>query len=153
MIKGLRFAAAAVVASALLLGGRATLDAQQLPRTWQEQQNFRSGPTPFEPLMAFWFELDAMSDLVSMQPLTRTLLDREMPLITIAEPAITTPEDAIRSGKTIVLVTPSVHGGETAAKEAFQLVAKELVGAAFGAAPRAENRHRMAHCQAHGGAE
>lgn len=32
-------------------------------------------------------------------------------------------------------------------------VAKELVGAAFGAAPRPENRHRMAHCQAHGGVE
>jgi DNA-binding FrmR family transcriptional regulator len=30
-------------------------------------------------------------------------------------------------------------------------VAKELVGAAFGAAPKAENRYRVAHCQAHGG--
>jgi hypothetical protein len=128
MNRGLRFVSVVAVASALLLGGRATLDAQQLPRTWQEQQNFRSGPTPFEPLMAFWYELDAMSDLVSMQPLTRTLLDREMPLITIAEPMVTTPEDAIRSGKTIVLITPSVHGGETASKEALQLVAKELVG-------------------------
>ncbi|MBE0616352.1 MAG: hypothetical protein IH608_00310, partial [Proteobacteria bacterium] len=98
------------------------------PQTWQEQQNWRAGPTPFEPLMAFWYELDAMSDLVSMRPLTRSLLDRPMPLITIAEPMVTTPEDAIRSGKTIVLVTPSVHGGETAPKEAFQLVAKELVG-------------------------
>ena len=31
-------------------------DAQELPETWQEQQDFRSGPTPFEPLMEFWFE-------------------------------------------------------------------------------------------------
>lgn len=128
MNKPLRFAAFLFVASALVATDRATLDAQQLPRTWQEQQNFRSGPTPFEPLMAFWYELDAMSDLVSLQPLTRTLLDREMLLITIADPPVTTPEDAIRSGKTIVLVTPSVHGGEVSPKEAFQLVAKDLVG-------------------------
>ena len=128
MNRALRFVAFVFIASAVVATDRATLDAQQLPRTWQEQQNFRSGPTPFEPLMAFWRELDAMSDLVSMQPLTRTLLDRPMALITIAEPAVTTPEDAIRSGKTIVLVTPAVHGGETASKEAIQLVAKDLVG-------------------------
>lgn len=101
--------------------------AQQLPLTWQEQQNFRSGPTPFEPLMDFWYELDAASELVSMRPLTHTLLGREMFMITIASVPITTPQDALRSGKTIVLLAPSVHGGEVSPKEAIQLVAKELV--------------------------
>jgi dipeptidyl-peptidase-4 len=97
------------------------------PQTWQEQQNFRSGPTPFEPLMKFWYELDASSDLVSIRPLTRTLLDREFTLVTIAKDPIATPQDALRSGKTIVLVANAVHGNETAGKEASQLVARELV--------------------------
>ena len=112
----------------LLLTAFHDADAQQLPQTWQEQQSFRSGPTPFEPLMDFWYELDAMSELVSMRPLTHTLLGREMFLITIAEPAVTTPQDALRSGKTIVLLAPSVHGGEVSPKEAVQLIAKDLVG-------------------------
>lgn len=129
MTKGLRFLTATAVAATLLSG--APVGAQQLPQTWQEQQSFRSGPTPFEPLMAFWYELDAMSELVSMQPLTETLLGREMPLIIISEDPITNPQDAIRSGKTIVLIAPSVHGGEVSPKEAFQLVAKELVGGAL----------------------
>ncbi len=73
---------------ALLLGVATALPAQQLPQTWQEQNNFRAGPTPFDPLMEFWYELDEISELVSMQPLTRTLLDRQMYLITIAEPTI-----------------------------------------------------------------
>ncbi|MDA0327990.1 MAG: M14 family zinc carboxypeptidase [Gemmatimonadetes bacterium] len=103
------------------------VDAQALPQTWQEQQNYRSGPTPFEPLMDFWYELDAISEKVSMRPLTHTLLGREMFLITIANIPITTPQDALRSGKTIVLLAPSVHGGEVSPKEAIQLVAKELV--------------------------
>ena len=121
----------AVTLSALLIlsfASIAPLSAQQLPQTWQEQQNFRSGPTPFEPLMDFWYELDRVSDIVSMQPLTNTLLDREVMLVTIAEPMITTPQDALRSGKTIVLLAPSVHGGEVSPKESIQLVAKELVG-------------------------
>ncbi|MDT8369106.1 MAG: M14 family zinc carboxypeptidase [Longimicrobiales bacterium] len=108
-----------------LSGGAQSL--AELPRTWQEEQNYRSGPTPFEPLMAFWYDLDAVSDIVAMRPLTKTLLDREVTLVTIADPMIETPEDALRSGKTIVLLAPSVHGGEVSPKEAVQLVAKELV--------------------------
>ncbi len=101
--------------------------AQQLPRTWQEEQNFASGPTPFEPLMKFWYELDRMSDLVSIRPLTQTLLGREFTLVTIAKDPIATPQDALRSGKTIVLIANAVHGNETAGKEASQLVARDLV--------------------------
>jgi len=126
MTKGPRFVAAFALAAALLVAATGT-SAQQLPQTWQEQQNFRSGPTPYDPLMAFWYELDAMSELVSMQPLTETLLGRPLPLIVISEDGITNPQDAIRSGKTIVLIGPSVHGGEVSPKEAFQLVAKDLV--------------------------
>lgn len=115
------------MALALPVGAGTALAAQQLPQTWQEQNNFRAGPTPFAPLMQFWHDLDEVSELVSMQPLTRTLLNREMFLITIAQPASTNPRDALRSGKTIVLLAPSVHGGEVSPKEATQLVAKQLV--------------------------
>ena len=101
--------------------------AQEMPQTWQEINNFRAGPTPYQPLMEFWYELDAMSELVHMEPLTETLLGRDLPLFVISEPAITTPQDALRSGKTIVLLAPSVHGGEVSPKEAVQLVARELV--------------------------
>lgn len=103
------------------------LSAQQLPRTWQEEQNFRSGPTPFEPLMRFWYELDRMSDLVSIRLLSQTLLGREYTLVTVSKDPIATPQDALRSGKTIVLVANAVHGNETAGKEASQIVARELV--------------------------
>lgn len=121
----------AVIGSLLATGLAAVapepLRAQQLPRTWQEEQNFQSGPTPFEPLMKFWYELDRMSDQVSIRPLTRTLLDREFTLVTIARDPITSPQDALRSGKTIVLIANAVHGNETAGKEASQLIARDLV--------------------------
>ncbi|MEX2572569.1 MAG: M14 family zinc carboxypeptidase [Gemmatimonadota bacterium] len=115
----------ASLAGSLLAG---PVEAQELPRTWQEQNDFQAGPTPFEPLMDFWYDLERVSPKVSIQPLTQTLLDRELTLVTISNEQNLTPQDAIRSGKTIVLVANAVHGGETAGKEASQLVAKELIG-------------------------
>lgn len=119
------------LALCLLLAGLrplTTLGAQQaLPRTWQEENDFKAGPTPYEPLMRFWHELDRMSDLVSIRPLTRTLLDRPFTLVTISKDPIANPQDALRSGKTIVLVANAVHGNEPAGKEASQLVARDLV--------------------------
>jgi dipeptidyl-peptidase 4 len=100
---------------------------QQMPRTWQEQNEFRAGPTPFEPLMAFWYELAAVSPHVSIRPLTATLLDREFTLVTVAKDPILTPQDAIRSGKTIVLIANAVHGNEPSGKESSQLLARDLV--------------------------
>jgi hypothetical protein len=123
-----RFAAITLAALAITLGPPVWTQSQpQQPRTWQEEQNFRSGPTPFEPLMKFWYDLDRMSDIVSIRPLTRTLLDREFTLVTIAKEPIATPQDALRTGKTIVLIANAVHGNETAGKEASQLVARDLV--------------------------
>ena len=40
----------------------------------------------------------------------------------IAKDPVATPQDALRSGKTIVLIANAVHGNETAGKEASQLV-------------------------------
>jgi dipeptidyl-peptidase 4 len=101
--------------------------AQQMPRTFQEQNDFRAGPTPFVPLMEFWYELDRLSPEVSIRPLTKTLLDRELVLVTIASDPIATPQDALRSGKAIVLIGNSPHGNEPAGKEASQIIARELV--------------------------
>jgi len=103
------------------------LHAQEMPRTFQERNNFRAGPTPFQPLMEFWYELARVSPDVSIRPLTMTLLDREFTLVTVANEPILDPQDAIRSGKTIVLIANSVHGNEPAGKEASQLLARELV--------------------------
>jgi dipeptidyl-peptidase 4 len=128
VIQGLRIVLVCVcmsLATGLALSPAAS--AQEWPRTWQEQNNFRAGPTPFEPLMAFWYELAQRSPEVSIRPLTHTLLDREFTLVTIAREPVLTPQDALRSGKTIVLIANAVHGGETSGKESSQLIARDLV--------------------------
>lgn len=121
-----------VVFSILLLATLAiplTAQAQEpeWPQTWQERNGFKGGVTPFDSLMEFWYELARLSPEVSIRPLTLTLLDREFTLVTVSRDPITNPQDAIRSGKTIVLVANSVHGPEIAGKEASQHVARDLV--------------------------
>lgn len=118
---------ALLCALATTLATTATAAAQEWPITWQEQHSFQKGPTPYEPLMAFWYELERLSPNVSIRPLTVTLLDRPLTLVTVSRETILDPRDALRSGKTIVLIANSVHGGETAGKEASQLIARDLV--------------------------
>lgn len=118
---------AAVLAAATLAPALPLAAQQSLPRTFQEEHDFKAGPTPYEPLMRFWYELDQLSDQVSIRPLTRTLLDRPLTLVTISRDPIANPQDAIRSGKTIVLIANAVHGNEPAGKEASQLIARDLV--------------------------
>lgn len=121
-------ALSAATAVAFLAAAAPAAGAQQaLPRTWQEENDFKAGPTPYEPLMKFWYELDRMSPLVSVRPLTQTLLGRPFTMVSISREPISTPQDAIRSGKTIVLVANAVHGNEPAGKEASQQVARALV--------------------------
>lgn len=124
LIRRLRSSLSAAIFLSLLT---LPLSAQEWPRTWQEQNDFRSGPTPFEPLMDYWYELARLSPEVSVEPLTMTLQDRPFTLVKVARTPIHSPEDAIRSGKTIVLIANAVHGNETAGKEASQIVARDLV--------------------------
>ena len=128
MIKALRLAAVITIASALLpgrLGPRP--ERSRYPSRGRSRTTSARAPHPSGPSWTSGTNSDAQSELVSLQPLTRTLLDREMVLVTIADAPITNPQDALRSGKTIVLIAPSVHGGEVSPKEAAQLVAKELL--------------------------
>ncbi len=123
-------AAFPVVAAVLLWAAPiAAQNATQPPalKTWQELKEFKAGPTPFDSLMRFWYDLDRASDEVSIKPLTRTLLGREFTLVTVSRDPIANPQDALRSGKTIVLIANAVHGNEPAGKEASQLVARDLV--------------------------
>ncbi len=125
-LRAFPFAAAMLLASATSVAAQ-SVTAQPTLRTWQEVNEFKAGPTPFDSLMKFWYHLDRASDEVSIKPLTRTLLGRDFTLVTVSRDPIANPQDALRSGKTIVLIANAVHGNEPAGKEASQLVARDLV--------------------------
>ena len=102
------------------------LTAQGL-RTPAEETDFQAGPTMYDPLMKFVYDLDAQSDLMSVSKITETLRGRDVLLCTLSNPAVRRPADALNSGKPIVLIVNNVHGGEVAGKDASLILMRDLL--------------------------
>jgi len=115
--------AAVSVALSLAL---APVSAQEL-LTPAEETEFGSGPTMYEPLMKFVYDLEARSDLMSVQKVTETLRGRDVVLCMLSNPAVRRPADAINTNKPIVLIVNNVHGGEVAGKDASLILMRDLV--------------------------
>ena len=79
-------------------------------------------------VLAFFGQLEKQSPLLHLQTFGRTHQGRDLPLVIISEPPLTTPREARDSGKTIVFVLANIHAGEVEGKEACQELANRLTG-------------------------
>jgi hypothetical protein len=71
--------------------------------------------------------LVATSPLVYTESFGKTEEGRELPLITISDPKVTTPAMARKLGRPIVFVQANIHAGEVEGKEAILMLARRLV--------------------------
>ena len=94
-----RLVTAPLLACLAILPG---LSAQEL-KTPAEDTDFKAGPTMYEPLMQFVYELESRSDLMSVHKITETLRGRDVVLCTLSNPAVRRPADALNTNKPIVL--------------------------------------------------
>ena len=99
----------------------------QTLQTPGELTNFQAGPTMYDDLLEFVYELDAQSDLMQVEQITETLRGREVVLCIMANPPVYQATDLIGSDKPIVLIVNNVHGGEVAGKEASLILMRDLV--------------------------
>ncbi len=99
----------------------------QGPQTPGELTNFQAGPTMYDDLLEFVYELDAQSDMMQVQHITETLRGREVVLCIMSNPPVYQVSDVIGSDKPIVLIVNNVHGGEVAGKEASLILMRDLV--------------------------
>ncbi|MFC1639488.1 DUF2817 domain-containing protein [Gemmatimonadota bacterium] len=100
--------------------------AQQL-QTPAELTNFQAGPTMYDDLLEFVYELDESSDLMQVRKITETLRGRDVVLAILADPPVYQVSDVIGSDKPIVLIVNNVHGGEVAGKEASLILMRDLL--------------------------
>lgn len=73
--------------------------------------------------------LAAASPLVRVSTLGVSVEGRPIPLLIIADPPISTPQQAARSGKPVVLLIGNIHAGETCGKEALMMLVRDIVTA------------------------
>ncbi|UCG85891.1 MAG: DUF2817 domain-containing protein [Gemmatimonadota bacterium] len=102
------------------------LTAQQ-HQTPAERTDFRAGPTTYDDLMQFVYELGASSELMQVRKIAETVRGRDVVLGILANPPVYQASDLIGSDKPIVLIVNNVHGGEVAGKDASLIIMRDLL--------------------------
>ena len=71
--------------------------------------------------------LTAISPLVHTEMFGRTEEERDLPLMVISDPKVSSPEAAHKLGRPMVFVQANIHAGEVEGKEAILMLARRLV--------------------------
>jgi Zinc carboxypeptidase len=95
-------------------------------RTRPERTNFEETST-LEDITAFLVALSAQSPLVQVQTFGTSEEGRQMPLVTLSNPAVARPAD-VPAGRPVVFLLANIHGGEVEGKEAVQVLMRRLTG-------------------------
>jgi hypothetical protein len=96
-------------------------------KTRAELSNYQE-TSRYADVLAFFGRLEKESPLLHLQTFGRSHEGRDLPLVIISEPPLTTTREARDSGKIIVFVLANIHAGEVEGKEACQEIAKRLTG-------------------------
>ncbi len=99
----------------------------QVMQTPAELTDFQAGPTMYDDLLEFVYDLDARSQLMQVDKITETLRGREVLLCILSSPPVYQISDLIGSDKPVVLIVNNVHGGEVAGKEASLILMRDLL--------------------------
>ncbi|MCP4723789.1 MAG: M14 family metallopeptidase, partial [bacterium] len=67
------------------------------------------------------------SSLVHVETMAVSFEGKEIPLVVIADPKITTPDEAVTSGKPVIYVQGNIHAGEVEGKEALMLIMRDIL--------------------------
>ncbi len=97
----------------------------QEPLTVAEKSGFQATARHAD-VIAFGEELAKRSPLVRLGELGKSHEGRTLPLVILADPPLSTPEEAVKSGKPVVFAFANIHAGEVDAKEALLMLAREL---------------------------
>jgi len=77
-------------------------------------------------VMALCEALAAESPAISLGTLGQSGEGRTLPLLIVADPPVSTPEEARASGKLVAMLIGNIHAGEVCGKEALLMLAREL---------------------------
>jgi dipeptidyl-peptidase-4 len=91
-----------------------------------EKTNYQQTST-HEDMMNFVNAIKAKSDLIHVETMAVSFENRELPLVVLADPKVTTPEEAKSSRKPIIYLQGNIHGGEVEGKEALLLILRDIL--------------------------
>lgn len=95
-------------------------------QTRAETSNYEETST-YADVMRVVDGLVSASSLVHTESFGKSEEGRDLPLMVISDPKVTTPEAARKLGRPIVFVQANIHAGEVEGKEAILMLARRLV--------------------------
>jgi dipeptidyl aminopeptidase/acylaminoacyl peptidase len=100
----------------------------ELPQTSAEKSDYKATSLHAD-VMEFCRQLAKESKLVRLGELGTSHEGKKLPLVIVAEPPISTAEEAKKSGKLIVFAMGNIHAGEVDGKEALMMLARDIAAA------------------------
>ena len=115
------------LAFSLILGHSPDAPAQaDLPRTRAEASDYAE-TSRYDEVNAFIAALQRVSPLLRVEAFGRSHAGRDLPLMILADPPVSSPGEARSSGKPVVFIMANIHAGEVEGKEAALHLARRVV--------------------------
>jgi dipeptidyl aminopeptidase/acylaminoacyl peptidase len=109
----------------LLAGPARAADA---PQTVAEKSDYKATSRHAD-VLEFCEQLAKQSPVVRLGELGTSGEGRKLPLLILADPPVSTPEEAAKSKKLVVFVIGNIHAGEVDGKEALLMLARDIATA------------------------
>ncbi|MFN1834623.1 M14 family metallopeptidase [Balneola sp. MJW-20] len=94
--------------------------------TTAELSNYQSTST-YADVMDVINGLQQRSELISVEYMGQSPEGKNIPLVIMSDPAISTPEQAKASGKPVIYIQGNIHAGEVEGKEVLQILMREIL--------------------------
>ncbi len=94
--------------------------------TIPEKTNYQETST-YADVMNFIKAVQAKTDLMYLEYMGKSLEGKAIPVVVMANPKITTPEEAKASGKPVMYIQGNIHSGEVEGKEILQILMREIL--------------------------
>lgn len=94
--------------------------------TTPEKTNYTETST-YNDVMNFIKAVQDKTELVHLEFMGTSLEGKGIPVVVMANPKITTPEQAKASGKPVMYIQGNIHSGEVEGKEALQILMREIL--------------------------
>lgn len=94
--------------------------------TAAEKSNFERTST-FNEVLGVIDAIDDATELMHRETLLVTQEGRAVPIVVLANPPVTSPEQAQASGKPIIYLQGNIHGGEVEGKEASLILMRDIL--------------------------
>lgn len=91
-----------------------------------ERSNFQKTST-YDDVIAFLKAIDAKSDQIHVTSMGESPEGRDIPVVVLSNPAVTSAAQAKASGKIVVYVQGNIHAGEVEGKEVVMMLIRDIL--------------------------